>query len=104
MFVSTLLFAFLALFQPLLASIIDSVHDASGIKFYDLELTWESYAPDGFSRKMLLVNGQSPGPVLRFNQDDWVVVHVSNKSPCNTTIHFHGELPTPRYYVSTERN
>jgi FtsP/CotA-like multicopper oxidase with cupredoxin domain len=39
---------------------------------------------------MFLVNGQSPGPVIEVNQDDWVVVRVHNKSPYNTTVHFHG--------------
>lgn len=59
-------------------------------KEYDLSITWEEHAPDGFSRQMLLVNGNSPGPVLEVDQDDWVVVNVYNHSPYNTTVHFHG--------------
>ncbi|KAM3434626.1 hypothetical protein MY4824_005305 [Beauveria thailandica] len=59
-------------------------------KKFELELTWERYAPLGISRKMLLVNGQTPGPELQFNQDDEVTVHVINSSPFNTTVHFHG--------------
>lgn len=39
---------------------------------------------------MLLVNGQTPGPVLEFNQGNCVVVNVHNKSPYNITVHFHG--------------
>lgn len=39
---------------------------------------------------MLLVNGQSPGPVLEFDQGNCVVVNVHNKSPYNITVHFHG--------------
>ncbi|CAM1500525.1 Fc.00g096870.m01.CDS01 [Cosmosporella sp. VM-42] len=62
-------------------------------KEYDLNITWEEYAPDGFSREMLLVNGRSPGPVLETDQDDRVVVRVQNLSPFNTTIHFHGIFP-----------
>lgn len=61
-----------------------------GTKAYRWTITWEPYAPDGFSRQMLLVNGQSPGPVLEANQDDWVVIDVYNDSPFNTSIHFHG--------------
>jgi FtsP/CotA-like multicopper oxidase with cupredoxin domain len=59
-------------------------------KEFDFVVTYEPHAPDGFSRDMFLVNGQSPGPVIEVNQDDWVVVRVHNKSPYNTTVHFHG--------------
>lgn len=60
------------------------------VKEFDLSITWQDYAPDGFSRPMLLFNGQSPGPTLEFDQDDQVVVRVHNYSPYNTTVHFHG--------------
>jgi len=65
-------------------------HHRDVTKEFDFVVTYEPYAPDGFSRNMLLVNGQSPGPVLEVDQDDSVVVRVHNKSPYNTTIHFHG--------------
>lgn len=65
-------------------------HHHGATKEFDFVVTYEPYAPDGFSRNMLLVNGQYPGPVLEVDQDDWVVVRVHNKSPYNTTIHFHG--------------
>lgn len=57
---------------------------------YEFTITWEDHSPDGYSRKMLLVNHQSPGPEIRVDQDDFVVVTVTNKSPYNATIHFHG--------------
>ncbi|XWW92692.1 hypothetical protein V2A60_000617 [Cordyceps javanica] len=60
------------------------------VRAFELEITWEQYAPLGISRSMLLVNGQTPGPELKFNQDDNVVVHVVNKSPFDITVHFHG--------------
>lgn len=59
---------------------------------FELVITWEQYAPLGISRKMLLVNGQTPGPELLFDQGDEVVVRVVNKSPFNTTVHFHGKF------------
>lgn len=59
-------------------------------KYFKFDLTWDEYAPLGTSRQMMLINGQSPGPVMRIEQDDWVTVEVHNKSPKNTTIHFHG--------------
>jgi FtsP/CotA-like multicopper oxidase with cupredoxin domain len=81
-------------FLPLLLhSLISSVSATywNKTKKFDLTITWEKYAPDGFSRKMLLVNGQSPGPVLEIDQDDMVVVKVHNQSPEEITIHYHGE-------------
>ncbi|KAJ4950789.1 hypothetical protein NE237_027621 [Protea cynaroides] len=36
------------------------------------------------------VNGKLPGPVIRVEEGDTVIVHVFNKSPYNLTIHWHG--------------
>ncbi|KAG8374376.1 hypothetical protein BUALT_Bualt11G0125500 [Buddleja alternifolia] len=36
------------------------------------------------------VNGSLPGPTLRVNEGDTLVVHVNNNSPYNLTIHWHG--------------
>ncbi|KAH7003157.1 multicopper oxidase-domain-containing protein [Fusarium venenatum] len=78
-------------FLPLLIqTLITSVSATFKTKKFDLTITWEDYAPDGFSRKMLLVNGQSPGPVLEIDQDDMVVVKVHNESPEELTVHYHG--------------
>ncbi|KAK5992170.1 Multicopper oxidase MCE [Cladobotryum mycophilum] len=57
---------------------------------FDFSITWDKHAPDGFDRSSLLVNGQSPGPLIEVDQDDWVVVCVHNFSPKNVTIHYHG--------------
>ena len=79
---------FSLLFLPLLIQAL--VVSATNTKKFDLKITWQDYAPDGFSRKMLLVNGQSPGPVLEIDQDDKVIVKVHNESPNELTIHYHG--------------
>ncbi|KAJ4267592.1 hypothetical protein NW762_003701 [Fusarium torreyae] len=81
------------IFLPLLLhSFITSVAATywNSTRKFDLKVTWENHAPDGFSRKMLLVNGQSPGPVLEFTQDDFVIVKVHNQSPQEITVHYHG--------------
>ncbi|CAK7216537.1 hypothetical protein SCUCBS95973_002838 [Sporothrix curviconia] len=57
---------------------------------FDLTLSWEDHAPDGFSRKMALVNGQFPGPLIEIDEGDVVKVLVHNTMPYNTTVHFHG--------------
>ena len=59
-------------------------------KVYDFTVTYEEYAPDGYWRNMLLVNGRSPGPVIEVEEGDTVIVNLSNDSPKNTSLHFHG--------------
>lgn len=60
-------------------------------KCFDLTLTWEKHAPDGFEREMILTNGQFPGPLLEMNYGDDVEVTVHNNLPFNTTVHYHGK-------------
>ncbi|KAL9428903.1 hypothetical protein AB3S75_030824 [Citrus x aurantiifolia] len=36
------------------------------------------------------VNGSLPGPTIRVREGDTLIVHVSNESPYNVTIHWHG--------------
>ncbi|KAJ5217432.1 multicopper oxidase [Penicillium chermesinum] len=64
---------------------------------FTINLTWDYGSPDGFRRKMILINGTSPGPALLLDQGDNVKFLVHNNLPSNTTIHFHGitQLRTP---------
>ncbi|CAK7243253.1 MAG: hypothetical protein STHCBS139747_004768 [Sporothrix thermara] len=72
-------------------SLLGLVPDAGcRVRSFDLTLTWEDHAPDGFTRKMILVNGQYPGPLLELDEGDVVRVIVHNAMPFNTTVHFHG--------------
>lgn len=66
-------------------------HPQDGRSF-DLTLTWDKRAPDGFERDVILVNGQFPGPLLDMIQGQEVTVTVHNKLPFNTTVHFHGRF------------
>ncbi|KAL5338446.1 Cupredoxin [Aspergillus crustosus] len=65
--------------------------------YFDLDLTWEDQVVAGFSRKVILSNGQYPGPTLRVKQGDEVEFRVTNSLPFTTTVHFHGiaQLGTP---------
>ncbi|KAJ4165921.1 hypothetical protein LMH87_007524 [Akanthomyces muscarius] len=76
--------------MPVAFQVDASVSASTSAQVFTLQITWEQYAPLGIPRKMLLVNGQTPGPELQFKQDDSVAVHVVNDSPFNTTMHFHG--------------
>jgi FtsP/CotA-like multicopper oxidase with cupredoxin domain len=58
---------------------------------YVLNLTRENYAPDGFEKPMILVNGQSPGPLIEANTGDVLRITVNNFMPdASTTVHWHG--------------
>ena len=46
--------------------------------------------PDGVYKSMVVINGRFPGPIIRANQDDTIVVHISNKGVNATSIHWHG--------------
>lgn len=47
-------------------------------------------APDGFKRKMFLVNGQFPGPKIEVDHGDVVRVIVRNNLEQPTSLHWHG--------------
>jgi FtsP/CotA-like multicopper oxidase with cupredoxin domain len=59
-------------------------------KKFELNLTWDSRAPDGVERQQALINGQFPGPPLIIDEGDKVEVTVNNFLPVNTTMHWHG--------------
>ena len=48
-------------------------------------LTWI-----GVNRTMLLINGRFPGPLIRMNRGDRLLVNVTNKMSNGTTMHWHG--------------
>lgn len=84
------MFFFVFLAQLLPAWTLPTYTPPVRVREFEFVLTWKQHAPDGFSRYMFLVNGQSPGPAIEVDQDDWVVVRVKNESPQNVTVHFHG--------------
>jgi hypothetical protein len=44
----------------------------------------------GVNRSMLAINGQFPGPVIRANEGDRIIVNVTNELSEPTTMHWHG--------------
>ncbi|KAI6797210.1 putative multicopper oxidase, type 1 [Hortaea werneckii] len=50
----------------------------------------QEHNPDGIYRQMVLVNNQFPGPQIRVNEGDTIVVHVYNMGVNATSIHWHG--------------
>lgn len=61
------------------------------VRQYEFNITLASAAPDGLYKPMILVNGQSPGPLIEANTGDTIRVQVNNQMPnTSTSIHFHG--------------
>lgn len=65
---------------------------------YDFNISRGVIAPDGYEKRVLLVNDQFPGPLIEANWGDWIEVKVTNsisEEPAEgTTIHWHGFLQT----------
>lgn len=58
---------------------------------YNFDITNTTLSPDGYSRIVLAVNGQYPGPTIYADWGDVISVTVNNKMASNgTAIHFHG--------------
>ncbi|KAK4204973.1 multicopper oxidase-domain-containing protein [Triangularia verruculosa] len=61
------------------------------LREYEFNITHGLAAPSGVQKKMVLVNGQSPGPLIEANTGDIVRVKVNNHLPDESTaIHWHG--------------
>ncbi|QDS68826.1 hypothetical protein FKW77_006493 [Venturia effusa] len=46
--------------------------------------------PDGVYRPMILINEQFPGPLIRVNEGDRIIVHIDNQAINATSFHWHG--------------
>lgn len=59
-------------------------------RYYHLNLRKTKLSPDGFERQVWTANDIHPGPILRANKGDRIVVKVSNYLGEYTSIHWHG--------------
>lgn len=64
---------------------------------YNFTLTQQYLAQDGVYKSVKVINGQSPGPTIIGDENDWVNVTVYNHLENSITFHFHGllQLGTP---------
>jgi FtsP/CotA-like multicopper oxidase with cupredoxin domain len=62
---------------------------------YDLVLERRAINITGREGVALLINGELPGPVLRFREGEDAVVNVTNRLDENASIHWHGLLVPP---------
>lgn len=57
---------------------------------FNWTITDVEFNPDGVYRPMIVINNQFPGPLIRANEDDTIVVNVRNLAANTTSIHWHG--------------
>lgn len=57
---------------------------------YTFEISEIIAAPDGVEKRMTVINGKFPGPLIEANEGDRIVVNVINKGKKPTALHFHG--------------
>lgn len=68
------------------------------VREFEFNVSVALAAPDGFRKPMVLVNGQSPGPLIEANVGDMIRVRVNNHmTNSSTSIHWHGmnQIGTP---------
>jgi FtsP/CotA-like multicopper oxidase with cupredoxin domain len=64
----------------------------AGTVEYDLTIARQEVNFTGESAQAMTVNGQLPGPTLRFTEEDHAVIRVHNRMEVETSIHWHGIL------------
>uniref|UniRef100_A0A1D1YEG2 Laccase n=1 Tax=Anthurium amnicola TaxID=1678845 RepID=A0A1D1YEG2_9ARAE len=59
-------------------------------RFYDFKVQTTKITKLCYTKDIVTVNGMFPGPVLYAQEGDRVTVKVTNETPHNATIHWHG--------------
>ncbi|XXG76104.1 hypothetical protein AAC387_Pa08g0528 [Persea americana] len=59
-------------------------------KFYDFKVQVKNIKKLCKSKDIVTINGMFPGPAIYAQEDDRVIVKVTNETPYNATIHWHG--------------
>ncbi|KAF8729318.1 multicopper oxidase family, partial [Rhizoctonia solani] len=69
----------------------------AALRQHTLELTYGTHNADGTTRESWLINGQTPGPHLVWDEDDQISVRVVNKGHEPVAMHWHGieQVGTP---------
>ncbi|XAR73338.1 Laccase [Bertholletia excelsa] len=68
------------------------------IRHYKWEAKYEFKSPDCYKKLVITINGKSPGPTIKAQQNDTVVVELTNSLMTeNVAIHWHGirQIGTP---------
>ncbi len=79
--------------NPLLAALVAAGLAAAApatAETYNLVIEEITVNHDGSPKKAIAYNGQTPGPVLRFQEGEDVVINVTNRLSVSSSIHWHG--------------
>ncbi|KAF8864554.1 hypothetical protein BDZ45DRAFT_797233 [Acephala macrosclerotiorum] len=66
------------------------INAAPTTRVFNITISEIQAAPDGVMRTMLVMNGQFPGPLIRVNEGDRLLVNVTNQLKNGTSMHWHG--------------
>jgi FtsP/CotA-like multicopper oxidase with cupredoxin domain len=64
--------------------------DSQTTRTYDFNIGYAAGDPDGFLRRMTVVNHQYPGPLIECNEGDTLIIRVHNQLEDGQAIHWHG--------------
>ena len=64
---------------------------------YNITISEKTLNITGKDRKALAIDGQIPGPTLRFKEGDYAVIYVKNELDEETSVHWHG-LILPNFF------
>jgi hypothetical protein len=68
-------------------------------RFYNLDIAYAAGKPDGFLRRMSVINNQFPGPVIEGYVGDTLAVNVTNHLNTPQSIHWHGIIQNHTGYM-----
>ena len=68
-----------------------SVHGQGKIRRFKWEVKYELKSPDCFEKLVITINGQFPGPTIKAQQGDTIIVELKNSFMTeNVVVHWHG--------------
>ena len=68
-----------------------SVHGQGKIRRFKWEVKYELKSPDCFEKLVITINGQFPGPTIKAQQGDTIIVELKNSFMTeNVAVHWHG--------------
>ncbi|KAI5309701.1 hypothetical protein KEM55_002613 [Ascosphaera atra] len=69
-----------------------NAHATPTTRSYNFTLSEVLGAPDGVVRPLRVINGEFPGPLIRLNSGDRLLINVTNHLSQPTSLHWHGLL------------
>ncbi|KAG2245006.1 hypothetical protein Bca52824_093146 [Brassica carinata] len=68
-----------------------SVHGQGKIRRFKWEVKYELKSPNCFEKLVITINGQFPGPTIKVQQGDTIIVELKNSFMTeNVAVHWHG--------------